>query len=196
MIVPRVLFQVLSPYTDSSIVSQYLYIGKYLSSLRTFDHVILLKEGFEAQLRASRPSIPFGMSTLGMTRQIRDGCLQGSIQPSHVPALQGLDNVAQDVHGTHGHLACRHGHLHEELSHVGQKPFQGGGGNGDPNQPLNDGRIFGVKGMQIGVGFPFLGTVIPLAISMYRPGRSCRAGSAGTTGSSANSRSSWSGDSS
>src|SRR2546425_8159152 len=95
---------------------QCLIIGKYLSSLRTFDHVILLKEGFEAQLRASRPSIPFGMSTLGMTRQIRDGCLQGSIQPSHVPALQGLDNVAQDVHGTHGHLACRHGHLHEELS--------------------------------------------------------------------------------
>jgi insertion element IS1 protein InsB len=70
------------------------HIGKYLSGLRKFDHVILLKEGFEAQLRASRPSIPFGMSALGMTRQIRDGCLQCGIQARRVPALQGLNKVA------------------------------------------------------------------------------------------------------
>jgi hypothetical protein len=71
-----------------------LLIGKYLSGLRKFDHVILPKEGFEAQLRASRPSIPFGMSALGMTRQIRDGCLQCGIQARRVPALQGLNKVA------------------------------------------------------------------------------------------------------
>ena len=38
---------------------------------------------------------------------------------------------------------------------MGQKPFERRGGNRGPNQPLDDGGIFGVKGMQIGVGFPF-----------------------------------------
>jgi len=52
---------------------------KYLSGLRKLDHVIVLKEGFEAQLRTSGLSIPFGMRALGMTRQIRDGRLQGGI---------------------------------------------------------------------------------------------------------------------
>src|SRR5437763_17023546 len=32
------------------------------------------------------------MCALGMTRQIRDGLLQGGIEPNHVPALQGPDN--------------------------------------------------------------------------------------------------------
>ena len=38
---------------------------------------------------------------------------------------------------------------------MGQKPFERGGGNRSPHQPLDDGGIFGVKGMQIGVRFPF-----------------------------------------
>jgi len=71
-----------------------MIIGKYLSGLRKLDHVIVLKAGFEAQLRASRLSIPFGMRALGMTRQRRDGRLQRGIQTSYVPALQGLDQVA------------------------------------------------------------------------------------------------------
>ena len=70
------------------------FIGKYLSGLCKLDHVFVLKAGFETQLRAPRLSIPFGMSALGMTRQIGDGRLQGGIEPRHVPTLQGLDNVA------------------------------------------------------------------------------------------------------
>src|SRR6059036_3681746 len=69
-------------------------IGKYLSGLRKLDHVIILKEGFETQLRTPCLSIPCGMCALGMTRQIRDGLLQRGIEPRHVPALQGPDNVA------------------------------------------------------------------------------------------------------
>jgi hypothetical protein len=34
------------------------------------------------------------MSALGMARQIREGRLQGGIQPDHVATLQGLDEVA------------------------------------------------------------------------------------------------------
>src|SRR6266849_4550121 len=56
-----------------------LHIGKYLSRLCKLDHVIVLKAGFETQLRTPRLSIPFGMSALGMTGQIGDGRLQGGI---------------------------------------------------------------------------------------------------------------------
>ena len=70
------------------------HIGKYLSSLRTLNHVTLLHEGFEAQLCASRLSIPCRMSAAGMTRQIRNGRLERGIEPGHVPTLQGLDNGA------------------------------------------------------------------------------------------------------
>src|SRR6266852_8493951 len=69
-------------------------IGKYLSRIRKFDQVIAPQERFEAQLRAPRLSITFGMSTLGMTRQIRDGRFQRDIEPCDVPGLQGLDNPA------------------------------------------------------------------------------------------------------
>jgi hypothetical protein len=79
----------------------------------------VLKAGFETQLRAPRLSIPFGMRALGMTRQRGDGRLQGGIQPRHVPALQGLDKIASDMHGTPSYLAGRHGHLSEKLGHVG-----------------------------------------------------------------------------
>lgn len=36
-----------------------------------------------------------------------------------------------------------------------QKPFERRGGNGGPNQPLDDRGMCGVKGVQIRVGFPF-----------------------------------------
>ena len=72
----------------------YVFIGKYLSCLRKLDCVIIFKAGFETQLRASRLSISFGMSALGMACQIRNGRLQGGIQPDHVATLQGLDEVA------------------------------------------------------------------------------------------------------
>src|SRR6266446_8058197 len=71
-----------------------IFIGKYLSRIRKFDQVIAPQERFEAQLRAPRLSITFGMSTLGMTRQIRDGRFQRDIEPCDVPGLQGLDNPA------------------------------------------------------------------------------------------------------
>jgi len=58
------------------------------------------------------------------------------------------------MHGTHRYLACGHGHFNEELGHMGQKPFERSGGNGSPNQPLDEGRIGRVKGMQIRVRFP------------------------------------------
>jgi len=130
-------------------------IGKYLSRLRKFDHVVAPQEGFEAQLQASRVPITFGMRALGMTRQRGDGLLHRVIEPCHVPGLQSLDNAASDMHGTHGYFARRHGHLREELGHRGQKPLERRGGNGGPNQPLDDRGIGGVKGMQIGVRFPF-----------------------------------------
>ena len=38
---------------------------------------------------------------------------------------------------------------------MSQKPFERRGGNGGPKQPLDDGGIFGVTGVQIRVGFPF-----------------------------------------
>ena len=69
-------------------------ISKYLSGLCKLDSVIVLKAGFETQLRAPRLSIPFGMSALSMTRQIGDGCLQSGIEFRHVSMLQGPDNVA------------------------------------------------------------------------------------------------------
>src|SRR3989442_10971588 len=72
----------------------YSLIGKYLSGLCKLDSVIVLKAGFETQLRAPRLSIPFGMSALSMTRQIGDGCLQSGIEFRHVSMLQGPDNVA------------------------------------------------------------------------------------------------------
>src|SRR5882724_9486587 len=100
----------------------HIHIGKYLSSLCKLDHVIVLKAGGETQLRTPRLAIPFGMSALGMTRQRGDGRLQGGIEPHHVSTLPGLDKVAEDMQGTHRHLACRHGHLREELGHVRQKP--------------------------------------------------------------------------
>src|SRR5512145_2083455 len=72
----------------------YVFIGKYLSRLRKLHQIIAPKEGFEAQLRAARVPITFGMSTLGMTSQIHDGRLYRIIEPGHVPDLQGLDNPA------------------------------------------------------------------------------------------------------
>ena len=69
-------------------------IGKYLSGLRKFDHVVIVKAGLESQLRAARVPITFGMRALGMTSQIRDGRLYRGIEPRHVPDLQGLDNPA------------------------------------------------------------------------------------------------------
>ena len=70
------------------------FIGKYLSSLDPLYHTLMFKEGFEAQLRASRLSISCGMRALGMAREIRNGHLQGVIQPHDVPGFQGLDNPA------------------------------------------------------------------------------------------------------
>src|SRR2546428_11724893 len=46
-------------------------IGKYLSGLRKFEHAVIVKVGFESQLRTARLPITFGMRALGMTRQIR-----------------------------------------------------------------------------------------------------------------------------
>jgi hypothetical protein len=69
-------------------------IGKYLSRLRKLHQVIAPKEGFEAQLRAARVPITFGMSARGMTSQIHDGRLYRVIEPGHVPGLQSLDNPA------------------------------------------------------------------------------------------------------
>lgn len=71
-----------------------MIIGKYLSCHSKLDCVIIFKAGFETQLRASPLSISCGMSALGMARQIREGRLQGGIQPDHVSTLQGLDEVA------------------------------------------------------------------------------------------------------
>src|SRR5438128_10640855 len=70
------------------------FIGKYLSRICKFDQVIALQERFEAQPQAPRLSITFGMSALGMTRQIRNGHFQRVIEPCDVPGLQGLDNPA------------------------------------------------------------------------------------------------------
>jgi hypothetical protein len=39
---------------------------------------------------------------------------------------------------------------------MGQKPFEGGRSNRDPNQSFDDHSVCGVKGMQIGVGFLLL----------------------------------------
>src|SRR6266571_6831301 len=75
-------------------LAEWRIIGKYLSGLCKLDSVIVLKAGFETQLRAPRLSIPFGMSALSMTRQIGDGCLQSGIEFRHVSMLQGPDNVA------------------------------------------------------------------------------------------------------
>src|SRR6516225_6192739 len=83
-------------------------IGKYLSRLCKLDHVIAPKEGFEAQLQASRLSIPCGMRALGMTRQIRDGLLQGGIEPRLIPALHSPDNGTEDMDSTQGDLARGH----------------------------------------------------------------------------------------
>ena len=69
-------------------------LSKYLSGICKLDHVIVLKAGFETQLRPPRLSIPFRMSALGMTREIRDGLLQRLLESCHVPRLQGLDNTA------------------------------------------------------------------------------------------------------
>jgi hypothetical protein len=70
------------------------FIGKYLSRLREFDHVIAPQEGCEAQLQASRLPVAFRMGTPGMARQIGEGLLQRGIEPGSVPGLQGLDNAA------------------------------------------------------------------------------------------------------
>ena len=67
--------------------------SKYLSGLRKLDHVLVLKAGFETQLRTPCLLIPCGMRALSMTRQIREGRLQSGIQPRAVPGLQGLHQV-------------------------------------------------------------------------------------------------------
>jgi hypothetical protein len=69
------------------------FIGKYLSGLRKLGQVLVLKAGFETQLRTPCLLIPCGMRALGMPRQIRDGRLQGGIQPRDVPGLQCLNQV-------------------------------------------------------------------------------------------------------
>src|SRR3989475_13288645 len=79
---------------EKDLARQYINIGKYLSRICKFDQVIALQERFEAQLQAPRLSITFGMSALGMTRQIRNGHFQRVIEPCDVPGLQGLDNPA------------------------------------------------------------------------------------------------------
>jgi hypothetical protein len=66
----------------------------HLSSLGPLVYFLIPEEGFETQLGASCLSIPLGMRTLGMTRQIRDSLLQRGLKACHVPALQGLDNRA------------------------------------------------------------------------------------------------------
>ena len=124
-----------------------MLIGKYLGSLGQLDGVVASKEGFEPQLGASCCSIPLGMRALSMARQIGYGRLQRGIEPSRVPSLQGLHKLAYDMHGTHGDLTRGYGYLREELGHIGQKSFERSGGNGSPNQPLNDGGIGGVKGI-------------------------------------------------
>jgi hypothetical protein len=55
-------------------------LGKYLSRLHKLHQVIAPKEGFEAQLRAARVPITFGMRALGMTSQIHDGRLYRVIE--------------------------------------------------------------------------------------------------------------------
>jgi len=127
-----------------------------LSRLRKLHQVIAPKEGFEAQLRAARVPITFGMRALGMTRQRHDGRLYRVIEPGHVPGLPGLDNPASDVYSTQSHLARGPGHRQEEWGHRSQKPFARRGGNGGPPPPLDDRGICGVKGVQRRVGLPFL----------------------------------------
>src|SRR5262245_47888941 len=53
---------------DPRAFAQCQRISKYLSRLCKLDHVIVLKVGFETQLRPSHLSISFRMSALGMTR--------------------------------------------------------------------------------------------------------------------------------
>ena len=122
----------------------------------------MLKAECETQLRASCLSIPCGMRALGMTRQRGDSCLQSGIACRYVPMRQGPDKVASDVQSPHRHLACGQGYLHEEVRHVGQKPCERGRSNRGPHQPLDDGGMCGVKGMQIGVGFPCFQQSCPL----------------------------------
>src|SRR6516164_6701180 len=59
-------------------------IRKYLGDLRKRNHVIVLNAGVEPGWCAARLSIPCGMCAAGMTRQIRDGCLQGGIQAGYI----------------------------------------------------------------------------------------------------------------
>src|SRR5438874_6884893 len=91
-----IVTEAFDPTAASSSVLPFIFdiIGKYLSSISKRNHVMTPKEGGEAQLRASRMPITFGMSALSMRRQIRHGLLQCVIEPCHVPGLQGLDNPA------------------------------------------------------------------------------------------------------
>jgi hypothetical protein len=142
-------------------------IGKYLSGLRKLNPVSVLPAGFKTHLRAACLPIPFGMCALGMTREICHSRLQRLIESCHVPGPQGLDNVAQDMPGTHRHLACGHGHRAEQLRHVGQKSLEGGGGNRRPAQPLDNGDLGRLKGMQIGIRFPCFAQ--PCSVPFRRP---------------------------
>src|SRR5215475_1696610 len=94
------------------------------------------------------------MCALGMTRPIHDSLLQSSIKPRHVSALQGPDNIAYDMHSTHGDFTRGPGDLHQELSHGRQTPFERGSSHRCPKQSLDKGDLGSVKGMQIGVGCP------------------------------------------
>jgi hypothetical protein len=91
---------------------------------------------------------------LGMTGQRRDGCFQRVLAPGDVPGLPGLDHPASDRHGTHGDLACGHGHRRQEVRQRGQQALACRGGHGRPNQPRDAGRIVGVKRVPIGVRLP------------------------------------------
>ena len=81
------------------------------------------------------------------------------------------------MYGTHGDRARGPGHCSEELRHRGQKPVACRSGHRRPHEPLDNRGIFGVKGVQLGVGLPFLTQQLPwpspcLCPADHREGRS------------------------
>ena len=134
-------------------------IGKYLSGLRKLDCVI--SNHFQSRVRdraGERPvgRIRFGMSASGMARQIRDGRHQGGIQPDDVSMLQGLDEVACETCRAHmATLRVDMGTSIRSWVMWAKNRFECRCGNRGPNQSFDEGRIGRVKGVQIGVRFPF-----------------------------------------
>src|SRR5215831_10088823 len=70
--------------------------------------------------------------------------------------------------GAHGYRARRHGHLSEELGHIGQKPFECRRSNRGPNEPLDDDSLFGVKSVQIGIGLPFFKQQLDVIVTTHK----------------------------